>query len=86
LPPFRALFANQEGHLFVLTFEPAENEGEYMIDVFNPDGVFTGRLSADIFTSLSTPLAALVRAGRMYFIREKTDGYQQLVVEKILYE
>jgi hypothetical protein len=86
LPPFRALFADQDGRLFVLTFEPAEEAGEYIIDVFDPDGVFTGRLSANIFTSLSTPLAALVREGRLYYIREKSDGFKQLVVERILHE
>lgn len=84
LPPFRALFADREGRLFVLTFEPGEDTGEYMIDVFNPEGVFTGRLSADIFTSLSTPLAALVKGERIYYIREKTDGFKQLVVERLL--
>jgi hypothetical protein len=86
LPPFRALFADEEGRLFSLTFEPAEKAGEYMIDVFNPEGEFTARLSADIFTSLSTPLAAIVREGRVYYIREKTDGFKQLVAEKILQE
>lgn len=84
LPPFRALFADEEGRLFSLTFEPGEEAGEYMIDVFNPDGVFTGRLSADIFTSLSTPLAALIKGERIYYIREKTDGFKQLIVERLL--
>lgn len=65
LPPFRALFADQEERLFVLTFEPTVDNGEYMIDVFNPEGVFTGR---------------------MFYIREKTDGFKQLVVERILNE
>ncbi len=86
LPPFRALFADEKGRLFSLTFEPTESTGEYMIDVFNPDGVFTGRLSADIFVSLSTPLAALVKGGRMYYISEKVDGFKQLVVERIVQE
>jgi hypothetical protein len=84
LPPFRALFADEDGRLFSLTFEPAESPGQYVIDVFNPDGVFTGRLSADISTSLGTPLAALARDGRLYYIREKTDGFKQLVVERFI--
>jgi hypothetical protein len=64
----------------------AREAGEYMIDVFNPDGVFTGRLSADISLSALTPLIALVRSGRLHYIREKADGYKQLVVERMLQE
>lgn len=86
LPPFRALFADEEDRVFALTFEPAGRAGENMIDLFNPDGVFTGRLSGDMSTSLGTPLAAIVRGERVYHIREEADGYKQLVVERIVGE
>lgn len=82
-PPFRTLFSDDEGNLFVVTFEHGEKTGESLIDVFNPDGILVGRLSANIVINPNTPLGAVARNGRMYHIREKESGFRQFVVEKI---
>jgi hypothetical protein len=84
LPPFRTMTANEEGSLYVVTFEEGDQPGENWIDVFNPDGVFVGRLSAAVFVSPSTPIDAVARNGRFYYVRETESGFKQLVVEKII--
>jgi hypothetical protein len=79
LPPFRSLFADEGGSLFVVTHEKGEGEEERMVDVFNPDGVFVARFSLNIFQGFAA-LTAFVKSGRLYYLREKESGYKQFVV------
>lgn len=84
LPPFRTMTADEEGTLYVVTFEDGGQPGENRIDVFNPDGAFIGRLSADVFVSPATPIDVVACNGRLYHIRETESGFKQLVMEKII--
>jgi hypothetical protein len=84
LPPFLTLAADEEGSLYVVTFGEGDSPGENVIDVFNPDGAYVGRLSAAVFVSPDTPIDAVAREGRFYYVRETDTGYKQLVAEKIL--
>jgi hypothetical protein len=84
-PPFQTIFASSDGHLFVLTYKRDDKSGEFFIDVFNPDGIFIHRLSADILLNSRTPINAVVKNKRLYYIREKENGFCQFVVEKILF-
>jgi hypothetical protein len=84
LPPFRTMTADEQGVLYVITFEEGDSPGENLIDVFNPNGAFVGRLSAAVFVSPSTPIDAVARNGRFYYVRETESGYKQLVVERII--
>ena len=45
MPPFRFLFTDDEGRLYVMTWEKNKDLKEYMYDVFNPQGVFICRTS-----------------------------------------
>lgn len=84
LPPFRTMTADEEGSLYVVTFEESDQAGENRIDVFNPDGAFIGRLSAAVFVNPGTPIDVVAHKGRFYYIRETESGFKQLVVEKII--
>ncbi len=86
LPPIRTMTADEEGSLYVLTFEEGDQPGENRIDVFNPDGAYIGRLSAAVFVSPSTPVDSVAHKGRFYYVRETESGFKQVVVEKILTE
>jgi hypothetical protein len=66
----------------VVTYEPGVNPGENMVDVFNAEGAFFGRVSWNILQS-NTPIAAFIKSQRLYCLREKPSGYKQFVVEKI---
>ncbi|UCE40521.1 MAG: 6-bladed beta-propeller [Candidatus Aminicenantes bacterium] len=85
MPPFHALFSDDEERLFVMTYEVGENPGEFMYDIFNPDGVCIGRKSLKIFHDESG-LYAKMQNGRFYCINEKDSGYKELIVSKIVWE
>lgn len=84
-PPFRSLFSDDRGRLFVVTHEPGENSGENMVDIFNVEGASIGRVSWNIFHG-NTPITAFIKSGRLYCIREKPSGYKQFVVEKLTWK
>ena len=85
MPPFHAFFTDDEGRLFVMTYERGENPGEYMYDIFNPDGLFIARKSLKIYNDENF-LYAKIRDSRLYCINEKESGYKELVVYKVRWE
>jgi hypothetical protein len=89
-PPFQCMsFTDDDGRLFVMTFEKGENPKEYLFDIFNSDGVFIGRTSLDVYVRRATlifPLYAKAKNKRLYCLREKESGYKKLVVYKMRWE
>ncbi len=92
-PPFQHLFVPNDNRLFVMTFEPGENSGEYKTDVYDENGILISKcglnlwLSGDIFQpggSLDSWTSVL--KNRLYFIREKENGYKELVVYQMRWE
>ena len=90
MPPFQYFFADDEGYLFVMTYEKGGNPREYKYDIFNPEGIFIGRLSLDNYGKYSPlqegQLEAAAKNNRLYCIREKESGYKELVVYKMRWE
>jgi hypothetical protein len=92
-PPFQHLFCDDEGRLYVMTYETGEKPGEYLFDIFTSDGVFFARticaahLSADL-TAPGSPTDSWVTAknGRLYAVREKSSGYKELVIYRMIWE
>ena len=87
-PPFRYLFTDDEGHLFVLTHEEGINPGEFMYDIFTSEGIFIGRTSLwnnkKLYPTIIFPVRA--KKNRLYCLREKESGYKELVVYKMKWE
>jgi hypothetical protein len=90
MPPFHYFFLDDEGRLYVKTYEKGKNKDEYMHDVFNTDGIFIARKSMAGYGSWMYPGTFLNRAkakkNRLYCIREKENGYKELVVYKMKWE
>jgi hypothetical protein len=84
-PPFRFLFADDEGRLYVMTRERGPNFGEFMYDIFSAEGVFIGRTSLGN-SDPSYPKNAIASHGRMYSLNEKENGYKELVVYRMNWE
>jgi len=82
-PPYRSLFADNQGRLFVVTYERGLDPGENMVDVFNSEGAFIGRASWNIFQG-NTAITALIKSGRLYCVREKENGFKQFSVERLI--
>jgi hypothetical protein len=83
--PFHSFFADDGGRLFVMTFEPGENPGEHMFDVFNKDGILITRKSLNILHGGSGTLLARARGDRLYVLQEKPSGFKELVVYQMIW-
>jgi outer membrane protein assembly factor BamB len=84
--PFHSFFLDDEGRLYVMTYEPGINPGEYMFDIFNKDGVFIARMSLSVHHWGFGSLNARVRGKQLYVVQEKESGYKRLVVYRMKWE
>ena len=91
MPPFQYFFTDEEGRLFVMTFENGENPGENMCDIYDHDGIFIGRKSLGNYyhqQDYREEEALEIRAinNLLYCLREKENGYKELVVYRMKWE
>lgn len=90
MPPFHYFFLDDKGRLYVKTYEKGAQKDEYMHDVFNAEGFFITRKSMAGYGSWIYPGDSLNRAKaknkRFYCIREKENGFKELVVYKMTWE
>lgn len=84
-PPYQSFFSDDSGRLYVMTYEEGENPGEFICDIFNPDGVFIGRKSLNVWVWDSF-LWAKIKKNLFYCLQEKESGYKKLVVYKMKWE
>jgi len=85
LPPLNQFFADDEGRIFVMTYEPGTNPGEYLWDIFNPDGVFIGRVALNILWAglyLGSHYT-FIKKGYLYCHLDKESGFHELAVYKV---
>ncbi|MDD8027693.1 MAG: hypothetical protein PHI34_14420 [Acidobacteriota bacterium] len=88
LPPIAALFADDEGRLFVMTYETGDQPGAFLWDIFSSDGVFIGRKSLDIFwmgLHYGSKYATM-KNGLFYAYQEKENGFRKFVVQRIIWK
>jgi hypothetical protein len=85
LPPLNQFFTDDEGRIFVMTYEPGAHPGEYTWDIFNPEGVFIGRVALDIQWSglYLGSRYTFIKNGRLYYHRVKESGYHELIVSDV---
>jgi hypothetical protein len=88
LPPLNQFFADDEGRVFVMTYEPGPTPGAYIWDIFDADGVFIGRKALDlVWASLYLgPRYTFAKKGRLYCHREKESGFHELMVYRMVWE
>lgn len=84
--PFCSFFPDDEGRLYVMTFEEGDNSGEYIYDIFNSDGVFIRRKSLNIYSWGEMEVCAKAKRERLYCLQEKESGYRKLAVYKMKWE
>ncbi|OGD40121.1 MAG: hypothetical protein A2V45_02765 [Candidatus Aminicenantes bacterium RBG_19FT_COMBO_58_17] len=89
MPIFQYLFTDDEGRLFVVTSERGET-GQYISDIFNPDGVFICRASLGYFDLIrliweGQEFGIVAKKNRLYCLREKASGYKELVVSRMIW-
>ena len=85
-PPFNSFILDDEGRLYVRTYEKGGNPGEYIYDIFNSAGIFIGRKNLGNIYGFPTEIIAKIRNNHLYCLREKESGYKELVVYKMRWE
>ena len=84
-PPFFNFAVDEQGRLFVLTYEQDDNSFNY-IDIFNPDGVYVGRATISSFSLTGGYSEIKSRNNHLYFLKEKDSGYKELVVYRMIWK
>lgn len=77
--PFHSFFADDEGRLFVATYEKSENGVDSVCDVFDEEGVFMSRVNLPLIRD-GAPFAApaIIKRGKLYYLEEKNSGFKIL--------
>ena len=84
-PPFQYLFTDEQGRIFVMTYEKGASSNAWIFDIFTPDGAFFGRVPIKSRID-SRQIAIRAKNNRIYSICEKESGYKELVVYKTGWE
>lgn len=84
-PPFQYLFTDEEGRIFVMTYEKGASPNEWIFDIFTPEGAFFARVPIKSRID-SRQIAIRAKNNRIYSICEKESGYKELVVYKTRWE
>ena len=92
-PPFQFFFLDEESRLYVMTYEQGQGSDAFIYDIFNPDGLFIGRIELNNYGSspfsyagIPVPLNVVAKNKRLYCLREKESGYKELVVHRMRWE
>jgi hypothetical protein len=87
-PPIMSFVEDEEGRLFVGTFEKGLNPNENLFDIFSPEGVFIGRVSIACRNAQQEQysLPSMFKGGRLYSINDKDSGYRELTVYRMRWE
>ena len=70
-PPFRRIIADDEGRIWVYTFEKAHEGGKSIFEVFDKEGKFIFRIAIK-----TRPL--VIKNNQIYTIEEDDKGYEQV--------
>ena len=90
MPPYQSFFCDDEGRLFVMTFEEKGSSGEYFCDVFDPECHFISRVGVGNYANWGNILGGqhivIAKQKRLYCIQEKESGYKEFVVYRMKWE
>lgn len=82
MPPLDSIFSDEEGRLYVLTYEVDHESGANLFDVFDAAGNLEGRMKVRVFHD-DRGCAVKARGGRLYAITENQMGDRELIVYKM---
>jgi len=90
MPSFHYFFLDDEGRLYIKTYEKGDKQNEYMHDIFNSDGIFIARKSIVGYGGWVYPGNTMNRAKvnnhRLYCIREKESSFKELLIYKMTWQ
>jgi hypothetical protein len=85
LPPVNHFFADDEGHVFAMTYERDPQSGFYLYDIFNNEGAYLGSQGIQtIWAGLYFANKGIVaKKGKLYCWREDRDGDWEFIIQRI---
>ena len=84
--PFQSFIPDDQGRLFVVTYEPGKAPGEFLWDIFDSDGAFIGRMSLSVARPRFGQMLARIRGDRLYAVQEKPSGFKRLTVYRMIWK
>ena len=78
--PFKEFWIDDDERIFVETYEKGEKPGEYILHIFNPQGIFVSSIA------LREARARKFKNNRLYCIYRKESGFEELVAYKKKWE
>jgi len=86
-PPFDLFFPDDEGRLFVKTYEKLEASGKYSVDVFDNEGRFLTRTALKVGHEIALNQDKyLIKGGRLYASEYNEEGFPVLKKYKIIWK
>ncbi|MCJ7583067.1 MAG: 6-bladed beta-propeller [Candidatus Aminicenantes bacterium] len=82
-PPFSSFFTDNEGRIFVKTYEKGADDSVFIFDIFNTEGKFVGRKNLNIYSEQF--VYAKVIGDHLYCIQDKESGYKEFVNYKMIW-
>jgi hypothetical protein len=89
VPPFNSFFPDDEGRLYVMTYEQGQSQDDFIHDVFNKDGILIARVPLGKYGIMGRALnhlRATATNGRFYRVRFKENGYPELIVYRMVWD
>jgi len=84
--PICDFFLDDAGRIYMMTFKRGKNPGEYIYDIFNPEGVFIRRESLNILSMGDREICAQAKGDSLYCFQEKPDGFREFQVYRMIWK
>jgi hypothetical protein len=78
-PAYQSFSRDNQGRIFVRTFEKGKKEREYYFDVFDAEGIYIAKIPLDVDPRIW-------KGEKLYAIKENEDGFQILRCSSIRWE
>jgi len=83
---FQSFIPDDQGRLFVMTYESGKAPGDFVFDILDPDGIFIARTSLNIVQPHLGQILARIRGDRLYAVQEKPSGFRRIAVYRMIWQ
>jgi hypothetical protein len=73
---YRSFFVDDQGHLFVQTWERTADNRQDFYDIFDAEGKYIGRIAMPRHEDLINPTVRILKGSKFYAIEPNADGYE----------
>ena len=73
---FRSFFIDDNGRLFVQTWERTSDVKQDIHDVYDPEGRFFGRIALNVHPDFINPIPRILKNNKLYAVEVDEEGYE----------